>query len=93
MASWLPWAADADLTARLARVEAKLDAIIKHFGIEFASRDPAEAASLSTEARGLADRGKKILAIKVHRQETGAGLREAKLAVDAYLRSRSFDDR
>ncbi len=73
-----------DEVARLVRVEHKLDLILKHLGVEY---DPAGGPSgLADEVRRLADAGEKIQAIKVHRELTGSGLSEAKLAVEAYLR-------
>jgi ribosomal protein L7/L12 len=43
---------------------------------------------LSDEVRRLArDPGNKILAIKLHREQTGLGLKEAKDAVEAYMAS------
>ena len=69
--------------ARLRRMEGKLDRILKHLGVAY--KDPATADGLSEEVRALADDPrKKIPAIKLHRQQTGASLREAKRAVDAY---------
>ena len=68
--------------ARLRRVEAKLDLILAHLGI--APADPV-ADGLSAEARALADRGEKIMAIKAYRDQTGVGLKDAKDAVEAYL--------
>jgi ribosomal protein L7/L12 len=73
----------ADDAARLRRVERKLDLILKHLGL-----DAGDLAAASDAVRAHADRGDKIAAIKQHREETGAGLAEAKDAVDAYLRSR-----
>jgi ribosomal protein L7/L12 len=64
----------------------KLDAIMKHLGI---SELPASQPAVLTEAvRTLADAGHAIEATKRYREETGAGLQEAKGAIDAY-RSRS----
>ena len=63
--------------ARLHRLELKVDAIIQHLGIEL--------QALSTKVRELANDGKKIEAIKVYREETGAGLKDARDAVEAYL--------
>jgi ribosomal protein L7/L12 len=67
-------------TARLARVERKLDAILNHLGVEPDDRD-----GLSAEARRYADGNQKIAAIKQHREDTGAGLAEAKAVVEEYL--------
>jgi hypothetical protein len=73
--------------AQLRRVEAKLDRILDHLGLEYC--DPASPAALSPEVKQLADESRsRIEAIKLHRRQTGAGLREAKQAVDAYLASR-----
>lgn len=65
---------------RLERIERKLDQILEHLGL------PLETAvsGLSPEVRQLADSGQMIEAIKRYRAETGAGLKEAKDAVDAY---------
>ncbi|HEY1380245.1 MAG TPA: ribosomal protein L7/L12 [Gemmataceae bacterium] len=71
---------------RLRRIEAKLDLILRNLGLEF--QDPA-AAGLSPEVRALADDpAKKIEAIKLHREQTAAGLKEAKDAVEAYIAGR-----
>ena len=68
----------------LLRLEQKLDLLMSHFGIEVP--DPATAAGLSAEVRQLADdRRKKIEAIKLHREQTGLTLKEAKDAVEAYM--------
>ena len=57
----------------LSRLEAKLDVLLKHAGIQF---DPyADAPQPVIDALR---RGKKIEAIKEYRMATGAGLREAK---------------
>jgi ribosomal protein L7/L12 len=66
--------------ARLIRLENKLDMLLRHFGT-----DPETATGLSAEVRRLAGEGKKIEAIKVHREQTGAGLKDAKDAVEAYM--------
>ncbi|MFI1165035.1 ribosomal protein L7/L12 [Streptomyces sp. NPDC020801] len=60
---------------RIARVERKLDLIIDHLGLR--EEDPA-----LDEVTGLVRAGKRIEAIKVYREATGAGLKEAKEAVD-----------
>src|SRR4051812_275945 len=46
----------------------------------------AVSPGLDAQVRGLLDEGRKIEAIKVFREETGAGLREAKEAVEAIER-------
>lgn len=70
--------------ARLARLERKIDAILRHLNITYV--DPASPEGLSAEVQHLAnDPGRKIQAIKLHREQTGLGLRDAKEAVEAYL--------
>ena len=59
-----------------ARLERKLDALIRHAGIDV----PKLAAE---EAAVLARAGKKIEAIKVYRDYTGCGLAEAKAKVES----------
>ncbi len=66
--------------ARLIRLERKVDAVIKHLNIDVTQFD-----ELSAEAKSCADEGKKIEAIKVHRDQTGLGLRDAKEDVEAYM--------
>jgi Ribosomal protein L7/L12 C-terminal domain len=73
--------------ARLARLERKINAILRHLNIEYT--DPARSEGLSEEVQRLADDpAKKIQAIKVHRQQTGLGLKEAKDAVEEYMNRR-----
>ncbi len=69
--------------ARLRRIESKLDLILGNLGIQVP--DPGAASGLSAGVRQLAADGRKIDAIKLHREETGVGLKEAKDAVEAYL--------
>jgi hypothetical protein len=69
--------------ARLGRIESKLDAILGNLGIQ--PPDPGAPSGLSAGVRQLADDGQKIQAIKLHREETGLGLKEAKDAVEAYM--------
>jgi hypothetical protein len=74
--------------ARLARVERKLDALLRQLNIPVV--DPAGPEGLSQEVREIAnDPANKIQAIKLHREQTGVGLKEAKDAVEAYMSRRS----
>jgi ribosomal protein L7/L12 len=84
------WALSRQVHAdRLRRLERKVDALVKHFNLEVP--DPATAEGLSPEVRRLADNPvKKIHAIALHREQTGATLREAKDAVEAYINARHF---
>ncbi len=68
--------------ARIRRIERKLDLIIEHLGIRY---DEAVRDGLADEVRSLADDGRKIAAIKAHRQLTGSSLVEAKRAVEDYM--------
>lgn len=73
---------------RLARLERKLDAVMRHLDIAYV--DPAGPEGLSEEVRRLADDpGRKIQAIKLHREQTGIGLKEAKDAVEASMSGRA----
>ncbi len=60
---------------RVARVERKLDLVLDHLGLD--GEDPRMGEVVS-----FARTGKKVQAIKVYREITGAGLKEAKDAVD-----------
>jgi hypothetical protein len=73
--------------ARLRRLEAKMDLILKHLGLEY--KDPLTPGGLSEEVKALANNpAQKIEAIRIHRQQTGLGLREAKDAVEEYMAGR-----
>ena len=78
VASWL------DTKARVGRIERKLNALLRHHGV-----DPTQGLPLSERVKQLADDpARKIEAIKVYREESGAGLAEAKEAVESYIYSR-----
>jgi hypothetical protein len=66
---------------RLSRIEGKVDAILKHFGLRF---DPLD--DVPAEAHAALREGRKIDAIKLYRQATGAGLAEAKDRIEETLR-------
>ena len=61
---------------RVARVERKLDAVMRHLGLE-------EEVPRRDEILALVRDGKQVQAVKLYREATGAGLAEAKQAVDA----------
>ncbi|MGC7098781.1 ribosomal protein L7/L12 [Amycolatopsis lurida] len=63
------------LDRRLTRIERKLDAVLAEQGVTLPEPE-------LDEVRALLDEGKKIKAIKAYRELTGAGLVEAKEAVD-----------
>jgi hypothetical protein len=63
------------LKSAVRKLEAQLDSIRERLGI-------IEPLRVSAEVAGLLQAGRKIEAIKVYRQATGAGLAEAKAAVE-----------
>jgi ribosomal protein L7/L12 len=65
------------LQYQIKRVEEKIDLLLRHAGIE-APIDP-----LTVQVKELLQANQRINAIKLVRQSTGAGLREAKEWVDA----------
>ena len=65
----------------LSRLEAKLDALLKHQGIQFDPFSDCPPAVVDALRRG-----KKIDAIKAYRAATGAGLKEAKEYVEEVQR-------
>jgi hypothetical protein len=72
-----------DTKTRLARIEHKLNLLLQHSGIEALGE-----LRLSERVKEIArDPKRKIEAIKVYREETGAGLAEAKQAVELYINS------
>lgn len=71
-----------DYHTRLTRLETMMNLVLQRLGI-----DPNEAlAGPSEHLKMLIMQGKKIEAIKVYRQQTGLGLKEAKDYVDALER-------
>ncbi len=71
-------------TARLAAIERKLDAVMRHLGIE----EPAPAQDPDVVSHLV--KGEKIHAIKVYRERTGVSLAEAKDAVEHIARTRGL---
>jgi hypothetical protein len=70
---------------RLAAVERRLDLIMEHLGI----REPEPEAPAGVLEELLA--GRKIQAIKVYREATGVGLKDAKDAVELLARRRGLE--
>lgn len=64
-----------DLALRLAAIERRLGAIMDHLGVE-------DVEPRFPEVERLARQGETIKAVRLYRQQTGAGLRAAKRAVD-----------
>ncbi len=69
--------------ARLARLEAKVDALLAAAGIAF---DPMR--DVPPAVREALERGETIVAIKRYRETTGVGLKEAKEFVEEVRRRR-----
>jgi ribosomal protein L7/L12 len=67
--------------ARLSRVDAKLDLLLKQAGIDY---DPYK--NLSLQVTEALQRGEKIQAIKHYREATGVGLKEAKEFIEEIQR-------
>lgn len=65
-----------EVSRRIDRLEDKVDLLLKDAGLE------APPLPRQDEVVALARAGKKIEAIKVYREATGAGLAEAKTAVE-----------
>jgi ribosomal protein L7/L12 len=65
----------------LSRIDAKLDLLLKQANIKY---DPY--SNVSREIAEAVRQGKKIEAIKLYRQSTGVGLKEAKDAVEEIQR-------
>ena len=63
------------------RMQRQLDAIMKHLGL--AEPPASRPGALSPQVDALIAAGRKIEAIKLYRQETGEGLKQAKAAVEA----------
>jgi ribosomal protein L7/L12 len=73
----------ASIRPDLARLDRKVNLLLKHMNIPYET-----AFELSERVKELArDPSRKIAAIKAYREETGAGLAEAKEAVEAWIRS------
>jgi ribosomal protein L7/L12 len=68
---------DPIVSLQLARIERKLDAIMQRLQIELADDG-------HDDLRELVRQNRKIEAIKVYRERTGAGLAEAKAFVDSF---------
>ena len=72
------------IDGRLKQLDRRLSLILKHLNI-----DPLAEVQLSERVQALArDPSRKVEALKAYRQETGAGLREAKEAIEAFLKDR-----
>jgi len=71
---------------RLHRLEMQVAYVYRHLGLDPADAVPSGAGELDLDVVQLINSGKKIHAIKLHRERTGLGLAEAKDAVDEFER-------
>lgn len=69
-----------DLAQRIAKMERQIAFLLEHLGLEYED-DPTE--DVSPAVLELVRMGKKIQAIKLFREETGFGLKEAKDFIDS----------
>ena len=69
---------------RLSRLDAKVDALLRHAGVEF-----DEFQGVPADVQEALERGETILAIKRFRQATGVGLKEAKEFIDEIRRRKA----
>ena len=69
---------DPAVLARLVAIERKLDLILGHLGLAQGADDSDDLGPI----RELVRQNRKIEAIKLYRERTGAGLAEAKAEVD-----------
>ena len=75
-----------DVHQRLRELEAQVAYLFRHFGLDPGGAVPTAGGDLAPEVVQLLNGGRKIEAIKVHRERTGLGLAEAKDAVEAFER-------
>ncbi len=75
-----------EIRIRLARLENKVDFLFQELGLQekYLAESPQDAAlqAATSEIMALLRMNRKIEAIKLYRQMTGLGLKEAKDAID-----------
>ena len=74
----------AALELQVGELQRKLDFVLRHLGVAY--QEPALGPGL-TEAAALLAQGDKIGAMKIYQRNTGAGLKDAKDAIDALERT------
>jgi ribosomal protein L7/L12 len=77
--------ADREIWQRFAEIERKLTKLYEHLGIDMP--DAPSADEVSEEVKGLIREDKLVQAVKLHKDQTGISLPEAKDAIDS-LRGR-----
>ncbi len=70
----------AALHARVAKLERAVAFFERHLGVSFVDQGPS---NVSQEVIGLVHQGNKLGAIRLHCQQTGASLLEAKELIDS----------
>ena len=76
----------ADLLRQFYILQRKIDLVLKHLGIEDVA---SQISGLSEKVQEIAsDPARKIEAIKVHREETGASLKDAKDSVEMWIQEK-----
>ena len=75
-----------DELQRLRTLETQVAYLYRHLGIDPADAVPAPSGGVDADVAQLINSGRKINAIKLYRDRTGAGLAEAKDAIEAYER-------
>jgi ribosomal protein L7/L12 len=71
---------------RIQRLERKVDFLFQRFGVDPSAAFAADADELPTSFYEALQRGRTIEAIKIYREATGVGLKQAKDAVEAMAR-------
>jgi ribosomal protein L7/L12 len=71
---------------RIRRLEAQVAHLYVHLGLDPDSAIPTASGGIDSEVASLINTGNKIQAIKLYRERTGAGLADAKHAVEEYER-------
>lgn len=80
------WRRIGDLEARVARLTREVEALRRHLGV---TGEDDLAPEVEEQIRGFLERGQPAEAIRAYRAATGAGLGEAKAAIDDRRRRRN----
>ncbi len=75
---------EADLTRRLIELERRMDLLFDHLHLD-ASNLARQAGAVGSDVRALLDRGDKLGAITLVREQTGMGPSEAKRTVEQIM--------
>lgn len=75
-----------NMDIRMRRMEIKMDALLKHSGVEF---DPMEA--YKGRISDAVEAGNKVEAVKLYRESTGISLPDAKAFIERCIKNGKFD--